>query len=175
MPAYRLGPRHPQIDPTAYIAPGAHVIGSVILHARSSIWFNATLRGDNELIEIGPGSNVQESSVLHTDPGNPLTVGAHVTVGHLAMLHGCWVGEESLIGMQAIVLNGAKIGRRCIIGAGALVTSHMEIPDESLVMGAPAKIIRRVKPEEIEKIIQGAKTYCERAAHYAFNLEETKT
>jgi carbonic anhydrase/acetyltransferase-like protein (isoleucine patch superfamily) len=172
MPAYQLGSRSPQIDPTAYIAPGARVIGDVILKSASSIWFNASLRGDNEPIEIGEGSNVQESAVLHTDPGCPLTIGRNVTVGHLAMLHGCLIADESLIGMQAIILNGARIGRHCIIGAGALVTSNMEIPDSSLVMGSPAKIVRSLRTEEITKIIEGATTYSARAARYREELQE---
>lgn len=172
MPVYQLGTRIPQIDPTAYVAPGAQVIGDVILRAASSIWFNASLRGDNEPIEIGEGSNVQESAVLHTDPGSPLVIGRQVTVGHQAMLHGCVIGDESLIGMQAIVLNGAHIGRNCIIGAGALVTGNMQIADGSLVMGSPAKIVRPVRPEEIAKIIEGAATYSARAIRFRETLQE---
>jgi carbonic anhydrase/acetyltransferase-like protein (isoleucine patch superfamily) len=172
MPVYQLGTQVPQIDPTAYIAPGAQVMGQVILKAASSIWFNASLRGDNEPIEIGEGSNVQESAVLHTDPGSPLVIGARVTVGHQAMLHGCLIGDESLIGMQAIVLNGAQIGRHCIIGAGALVTGNMSIPDGSLVMGSPAKVVRAVRPEEVIKIIEGATTYSARAIRFRETLQE---
>lgn len=172
MPAYQLGNRIPQIDPTAYIAPGAQIIGNVILKAASSIWFNASLRGDNEPIEIGEGSNVQESAVLHTDPGCPLTIGRQVTVGHQAMLHGCIIADESLIGMQAIVLNGAQIGRHCIIGAGALVTSNMVVPEGSLVMGSPGKIIRPVRAEEIAKVIEGAAHYSARAIRFRETLQE---
>jgi carbonic anhydrase/acetyltransferase-like protein (isoleucine patch superfamily) len=172
MPAYQLGTRIPQIDPTAYIAPGAQVIGHVILKPASSIWFNASLRGDNEPIEIGEGSNVQESAVLHTDPGCPLTIGRQVTVGHQAMLHGCIIADESLIGMQAIVLNGAQIGRHCIIGAGALVTSNMVVPDGSLVMGSPGKIMRPVRAEEIAKLIEGAANYSARAIRFRETLQE---
>jgi carbonic anhydrase/acetyltransferase-like protein (isoleucine patch superfamily) len=171
MPIYSLGSRKPQVDPTAYVAPGAQIIGDVILHAGSSIWFNATLRGDNEPIIIGEGSNVQESSVLHTDMGSPLTLGRNVTVGHLAMLHGCLIDDESLIGMQAVVLNGAKIGKQCIIGAGALVTGGMVIPDQSLVMGSPAKIVRSLRPEEITKMAEGALGYQARAVRYRRELQ----
>jgi len=174
MPVYQLGPRQPLIDPTAYVAPGSQIIGDVVLQALSSVWLNARLRGDNEPIVIGEGSNVQESSVLHTDMGSPLTLGRNVTVGHLAMLHGCLIDDESLIGMQAVVLNGAKIGKQCIIGAGALVTGGMVIPDQSLVMGAPAKIIRSLRPEEIAKMAEGAQGYQARAVRYRKDLQEVK-
>ena len=129
------------------------------IEKNTSIWFNATLRGDIENIHIGEGSNVQDSSVLHTDPGYPLKIGKNVTVGHLVMLHGCSIDDNSLIGIGAVILNNAKIGKNCLIGAKALITENKEIPDNSLVMGAPGKIIREVKPEEAEAIKQNAIRY----------------
>ena len=163
MPIYALGPHRPAIDPTAYVTDTAVLIGKVELQAESSVWFGATLRGDNEPIVIGQGSNVQEGAVLHTDPGSPLTVHDHVTVGHQAMLHGCTIGEGSLIGIQAVVLNNAVIGKHCLIGACALVTTGMTIPDGSLVLGSPAKVIRPLTEAEIADIQRGVKTYVERA------------
>ncbi len=170
MSVYQLGSDRPTIHPTAFIAPSAAVIGKVELGELTSIWFNASLRGDNEPIRIGEASNIQESSVLHTDPGQPLTIGQRVTVGHQAMLHGCTVQDESLIGMQAIILNGAQIGRHCIIGAGALVTGNTIIPDGSMVLGSPAKVVRAVKPEEIEMILRVAEGYAARATRYKKEL-----
>jgi carbonic anhydrase/acetyltransferase-like protein (isoleucine patch superfamily) len=171
MPAYQLDDLIPVIDPSAYIAPGAQVIGQVRLLANASIWFNATLRGDNEPIEIGVGSNIQEGAVLHTDRTHPLVIGPGVTVGHQAMLHGCEIGANSLIGMQAIVLNGAKIGQNCIIGAGALVTSGTVVPDNSMFLGSPGRVSRSLKPEEIEMIHRAASGYVERAQHYRSALK----
>ena len=142
-----------------WIAPGAHVIGTVVLGEGTSIWFGAVLRGDNEPLVIGEGTNVQENCVLHTDMGYPLTIGAHVTVGHKAMLHGCTIGEGSLIGMGATVLNGAKIGRGCLIGAGALVTEGKEIPDGSLVMGAPGRVVRALDEAAQAKLLESAAGY----------------
>jgi Carbonic anhydrases/acetyltransferases, isoleucine patch superfamily len=136
----------------------------------SSIWFNVSLRGDNDLIVLGEGSNIQEGSVLHTDTGHPLTIGKRVTVGHQAMLHGCTIGDESLIGMQAILLNGAQVGRHCIIGAGALVTGNTVIPEGSMVLGSPAKVVRPLKPEEIEMIRQAAAGYVDRAKLFKTEL-----
>ena len=136
---YALGDLAPVIDPSAWVAPDANVIGRIVLEAESSVWFGATLRGDNEVIHVGRGSNVQENCVLHTDMGYPLIIGAECTIGHKAMLHGCTIGAGTLIGMGATVLNGAKIGRGCLIGAGALITEGKEIPDFSLVMGSPGR------------------------------------
>ena len=163
MPILRLGDLHPLIDATAWIADGACVIGRVELAAHASVWFNAVLRGDNEPIRIGEASNVQEGAVLHTDPGQPLTIGREVTVGHQAMLHGCTIGDGSLIGIQAVVLNGARIGRDCLIGAGALVTEGKEIPDRSVVMGAPAKVVRELTDADVERLRAGAQVYVQRA------------
>ncbi len=155
-----------------YIAPGARVIGNVTLAEESGIWFNAVLRGDNEPIVIGPGTNVQDGCVLHTDPGFPLTLGADVTVGHSAVLHGCSIGEGTLIGMGAVVLNGAKIGKGCLIGANALVTEGKEIPDHSMVVGQPARVIRPVDPALAAELRRAAGIYRERQRHYRGNLAE---
>ena len=142
-----------------WVAPNATIIGDVTLDKNSSVWFNATIRGDIENIHVGEGSNVQDGSVLHTDPGYPLKIGKNVTIGHLVMLHGCTIGDNSLIGIGAVILNNAKIGNNCIIGAKALITENKEIPDKSLVVGSPGKIIREVTPEEINLITENAKHY----------------
>ena len=153
-----------------YIAPGARLIGNVTLGEAAGIWFNAVLRGDNEPIVIGPGSNVQDGCVLHTDPGFPLTLGADVTVGHGAVLHGCTIGEGTLIGMGAVVLNGAVIGKGCLIGANALVTEGKEIPDHSMVLGQPAKVIRPVDPAMAAELRRAAEIYRKRQQHYREGL-----
>ena len=171
MPVYALGPHRPIVDPTATVTETAVVIGKVELHANSSVWFGATLRGDNEPIVIGKGSNVQEGAVLHTDPGSPLHVGENVTVGHQAMLHGCTIGAGSLIGIQAVVLNDAVIGRDCLIGACALVTSGSMIPDRSMVLGSPAKVVRTLTDEEIANMHKGIQTYVDRAAMFRRELK----
>ena len=142
-----------------WIAPNASIIGDVTLEKNTSIWFNVTLRGDIENIYVGEGSNIQDGSVLHTDPGYPLRIGKNVTIGHLAMLHGCTVGDNSLIGIGAVILNNAKIGKNCIIGANALVTENKEIPDNSLVVGSPGKIIRSITDEEVKSITKNAIYY----------------
>ena len=147
------------------------MIGTVILGARVSIWPYATLRGDNEPIEIGDDSNVQECSVLHADPGFPLTIGRRVTVGHQVMLHGCTVGDGSLIGIQVVVLNGAVIGRNCLIGAGALITEGKQIPDGSLVIGSPAKVVRQLEPAHIERMKRDSDSYVRRAVTYRQDLK----
>ncbi|HZA97104.1 MAG TPA: gamma carbonic anhydrase family protein [Burkholderiaceae bacterium] len=171
MAIYQLGERVPQIDPSAYVFDTATLIGTVILGARVSIWPYATLRGDNEPIEIGDDSNVQESSVLHADPGFPLTIGRRVTVGHQVMLHGCTIGDGSLIGIQVVVLNGAVIGRNCLIGAGALITEGKQIPDGSLVIGSPAKVVRQLEPSHIERIKRDTDSYVQRAVAYRRDLK----
>ncbi|MDH2326134.1 gamma carbonic anhydrase family protein [Cereibacter sp. SYSU M97828] len=142
-----------------WIAPGAHVVGRVVLADGVGIWFGAVLRGDNEEIRIGEGTNIQENSVLHTDWGYPLSVGANCTIGHKAMLHGCTIGDGTLIGMGAMVMNGAKIGKGCLIGANALVTEGKEIPDGSLVMGAPGRIVRELNAEAQERLLASASSY----------------
>ncbi|RHZ93433.1 gamma carbonic anhydrase family protein [Cereibacter sphaeroides] len=167
---YALDGVAPRIDAEAWVAPGASVIGKVVLEAGSSVWFGAALRGDNEEIMIGAGSNVQENAVLHTDMGYPLTVGANCTIGHKAMLHGCTIGENSLIGMGATVLNGAKIGRFCLIGACALVTEGKEIPDFSLVKGSPGKVVRELTEEERARLIASAEGYAANARRFRAGL-----
>ena len=160
---YRLGECQVDAHPNSWIAPNATVIGKVRLEAGSSVWFSAVIRADtNELIHIGENSNVQDGSVLHTDMGYPLTLGKGVTVGHKVMLHGCTVGDYSLIGINAVVLNGAKIGKYCIIGANALIPEGKEIPDGSLVMGSPGKVVRELT-EQQKKVLEAS------AAHYALN------
>ena len=170
MPLFQLGQDRPQVHPSVFVAPSAIVVGKVELHENSSVWFNVSLRGDNDLIVLGEGSNIQEGSVLHTDTGHPLTIGKRVTVGHQAMLHGCTIGDESLIGMQAILLNGSQVGRHCIIGAGALLTGNTVIPEGSMVLGSPAKVVRPLKPEEIEMIRQAAAGYVDRAKLFKTEL-----
>ena len=167
---YALGDIAPVIDPTAWVAPDANVIGRIVLEAGSSVWFGVTLRGDNEVIHVGAGSNVQDHCVLHTDMGHPLTIGANCTIGHKAMLHGCTIGEGSLIGMGATILNGAKIGRGCLIGAGALITEGKEIPDFSLVIGSPGKVARTLDAEAQAKLLRSAESYRANAARFRAGL-----
>ena len=156
---YDLGNKKVKNEGANWVAPNASIIGDVTLKKDTSIWFNATLRGDVENIYIGEGSNVQDGSVLHTDPGYPLKIGKDVTIGHLVMLHGCTIGDNSLIGIGAIILNGAKIGKNCIIGANALVTENKIIPDNSLVIGSPGKIVRLVNDDEVKSITENAIHY----------------
>ncbi|WP_417269886.1 gamma carbonic anhydrase family protein [Celeribacter sp.] len=172
MTLYTLGNHAPVLPQNGdyWVAPDANVIGKVILGEGANIWFGATLRGDNEAIEVGTGSNVQENSVLHTDMGFPLTIGAGCTIGHKAILHGCTIGENSLIGMGATVLNGAKIGRDCLIGAGALITEGKEIPDGSLVMGAPGKVVRTLTDAQIQSLRTSALHYQARAREFREGL-----
>lgn len=162
MAIYQLGEHAPDIDASAYIADSANIIGKARIEANASVWFDVTIRGDNELITVSENSNVQEGCVLHTDPGFPLTIGRNVTVGHQAMLHGCTIGEGSLIGIQAVILNGAKIGRNCLVGAGALVTEGKEFPDNSLIIGSPAKAVRTLNEEDIARIQRNTANYVKR-------------
>ena len=159
MAIYSLGDRRPEIRGECWIADNATVIGSVVLENNASVWFNVVIRGDNDPITIGEGSNVQDGSILHTDEGIPLTLGANVTVGHLAMLHGCTVGEGSLIGIKSVILNRAVIGKHCLIGANSLIPEGKVIPDRSLVMGSPGKIIRQLTDEEVERLQKSAQGY----------------
>ena len=170
MPIYQLGDKHPQLAASAWVADSAQVLGDVRLEADVSIWFNTVLRGDNDPITIGSGSNIQDGSVLHTDNGVPLTIGRHVTVGHQVMLHGCTIGDESLIGIGAVVLNGAVIGRHCLVGAGALVTEGKTFPDGSLIIGSPARVARQLTPEQIEALRRSAQHYIENARRYREQL-----
>ena len=164
---YDLKDKKPQNSGENWVAPNATIIGDVILEKNSSIWFNAVLRGDIENIYIGEGSNIQDGSVLHTDPGCPLNVGKDVTVGHLVMLHGCTIGDNSLIGIGAVILNNAKIGKNCIIGAKALITENKEIPDNSLVVGSPGKVIREVTEDEKKSVLENTKHYQENWKKYS--------
>lgn len=156
----------PQLAEDAWVAPDAQLIGKVVLEAGASVWFGAILRGDNEEIRIGAGSNVQELTVCHTDMGHPLTIGADCTIGHRAILHGCTIGDGVLVGMGAIILNGAKIGAGSLIGAGALLTEGKEIPPGSLVMGSPGKVVREVDEATRDKLLQSAASYRANAARF---------
>ncbi|MEQ9451908.1 MAG: gamma carbonic anhydrase family protein [Pseudomonadales bacterium] len=168
---YQLDGEKVQAEGDFWVADSAAVIGKVLLKQDASVWFNAVLRGDNELITVGEGSNIQDGSVLHTDPGYPLTIGAHVTVGHKVMLHGCEIGEGSLIGINAVVLNGAKIGRNCLIGANALITEDKVIPDNSMVLGSPGKVVKTLSDEQAAGIRIGAAHYVENARRYRAGLQ----
>ena len=167
---YNLGNKKVKNNGENWVAPNASVIGDVTLEKNTSIWFNATLRGDVENIYVGEGSNIQDGSVLHTDPGYPLKIGKDVTIGHLVMLHGCTIGDNSLIGIGAVILNGAKIGKNCIIGANALVTENKEIPENSLVIGSPGKIIRQVTKAEKKAVFDNAKRYQDNWKKYSKSI-----
>jgi carbonic anhydrase/acetyltransferase-like protein (isoleucine patch superfamily) len=153
-----------------WIAPTATVIGRVRLERNASVWWGAVLRGDNELITVGENSNVQDCSVLHTDPGFPLTIGANVTIGHLVMLHGCTIGEGSLIGIGSVILNRTRIGRNCLIGAKTLLGEGKDIPDNSVVMGAPGKVVRQVTPEMVARVAEGTQGYVANWRRYKAGL-----
>jgi carbonic anhydrase/acetyltransferase-like protein (isoleucine patch superfamily) len=172
MTVYRLGDESPVLARTAYVAPNAVVVGKVVLAENSSVWFGATLRGDNETISIGTNSNVQDLAVLHTDPGFPLSIGANVSIGHQAMMHGCTVGEGSLIGIQSVVMNGAVIGKGCLVGAGALITERKVFPDGCLIIGSPAKALRELTAEEQENLLKVAANYAERGGYYRKHLQQ---
>lgn len=171
MTIYQYDQHSPQIDSTAYVAPEAVVIGRVELGAYSSIWPCAVLRGDNELISLGEGSNAQDGAILHTDPGHPCQVGKNVTIGHQAMLHGCTVEDGSLIGIQAVVLNGAVIGKESLVGAGALVTEGKVFPPRSLILGSPARRVRELTDEEVKGLQRNTNVYRERAVDYKEKLK----
>ena len=171
MPIYQLGAWVPQIDPSAFIHETAVLIGQVRVGPNASVWPFATLRGDNEPITLGPDSNCQEGCTLHTDPGFPLTVGERVTVGHHAMLHGCTVGDDSLIGIQAVILNGVVVGRGCLIGAASLITEGKHIADRSLVLGSPGKVVRELDEQEIERSRAIAQSYVTRSGRYKTALK----
>ena len=169
---YRLGKQTPDIHSTVFVAKSADIIGQVTLKEHSSVWFNAVIRGDCAHIEVGARSNIQDGAVLHADPGTPCIIGADVTVGHNAMVHGCTIGEGSLVGINAVVLDGAVVGKNCLIGAGALVTGGTQIPDNSLVLGAPAKVKATLTEEQITAMRGGAKHYVRNAALFAAQLVE---
>jgi carbonic anhydrase/acetyltransferase-like protein (isoleucine patch superfamily) len=170
---YALDDRSPElVGDGHFVAANATVIGHVRLLPESSIWFNCVLRGDNEPIEVGAGSNVQDGCVLHTDPGFPLTIGAGVTVGHKVMLHGCTIGDNSLIGIGSTILNGATIGRNCLVGAHSLITEGKSFPDGSLILGSPAKAVRELTAEEIAGMTESARHYVANAARFQAELRE---
>ncbi|WP_298422478.1 gamma carbonic anhydrase family protein [Rhodoblastus sp.] len=172
MSLYSLDGIAPELPPEGrhFVAPDANLIGRVRLREDASVWFGATLRGDNEWIDIGERSNIQDMSVLHTDMGCPLTIGPDVTVGHAVVLHGCTIGEGSLIGMGATIMNNAKIGRFCVVGANALIPEGKEFPDYSLIVGAPAKVIRPIDPSAGESLLASARRYVQNGRRYAAGL-----
>jgi carbonic anhydrase/acetyltransferase-like protein (isoleucine patch superfamily) len=173
MPVYTLDGAQPELPAVGefWIAPDAALIGRVRLGHKASVWFGAVLRGDNDPIMIGEGTNIQDQSMLHTDIGFPLTIGAGCTIGHRVVLHGCTIGDNSLIGIGAVVLNGARIGSNCLIGAGALVTEGKEIPDNSLVMGAPSRVVRNVSDEQAARMRLSALHYIENWKRYTAHMK----
>jgi carbonic anhydrase/acetyltransferase-like protein (isoleucine patch superfamily) len=170
MAIYRLDGHSPHLAEGAWVADSAQVMGRVELLEDASVWFGAVIRGDNELLSIGRGSNIQDGSVVHSDMGYPMTLGADVSVGHQVMLHGCSVGDGSLIGIQSVVLNGARIGRNCLVGAGSLVTEGKEFPDGSMIIGRPAKVVRELTAEQIAGLRRIATHYVENARRYRAGL-----
>jgi carbonic anhydrase/acetyltransferase-like protein (isoleucine patch superfamily) len=172
MPLYKLdgeGVTTP-VNGKFWVAPNAVLLGKVALEEDASVWFGAVLRGDNELITVGARSNVQDGSVLHTDPGFPLTIGEDCTIGHMAMLHGCTIGRGTLVGIGSIIMNGARIGEECVIGAGALVPEGKEIPARSMVLGSPGKIVRQLNDEDVQRFGRGAQRYVDNWKRYAAGL-----
>jgi len=172
MAVYQLDVLIPQIADSAWVADNAQVMGDVQMAPDSSVWFSSVVRGDTATIRIGEGTNIQDGSVLHADVGMPLTLGKHVTVGHMVQLHGCMVGDESLIGIGAIVLNGAKIGKNCLVGAGSLVTEGKEFPDGSMILGSPAKVVRQLTPEQIEGLRRSAQHYVNNKNRFKAGLKK---
>ena len=174
MTLYALGDHHPQLHADTWVAPDANLVGQVVLEEGASVWFGTTIRADHEEIRVGKGSNVQENCVFHIDAGYPLTVGENCTIGHKVMLHGCTIGDNSLIGMGATVLNGATIGRNCLIGAGALITENKVIPDGSLVMGVPGKVVRELDAEAIRGLTLSALHYQENMRRFRDELRRVE-
>lgn len=172
MALYELDGQAPRIGENAWVADSAQVIGKVVLGENASVWFGAVLRGDNETLTIGRNSNVQDMSVLHSDHGSPLTIGENVTLGHQVMLHGCTVGDNTLIGIQSVILNNAKIGRNSIVGAGSIVTEGKEFPDNSLIIGAPAKVVRTLDDAAAAKLLQSAESYVANSRRFAKGLRK---
>jgi carbonic anhydrase/acetyltransferase-like protein (isoleucine patch superfamily) len=170
MAIYRFEQHAPTVAPDAYVADNATVLGRVRLGPRASVWFSASVRGDNDDIVIGAGSNVQDGAVLHVDPGFPMKIGERVSIGHQVMLHGCTIGDGALIGIQAIVLNGAVIGEQSLVGAGALVTEGKQFPPRSLILGAPAKVVRELTDKDLLMLKAAADSYIERSARYRTSL-----
>lgn len=173
MTVYSLGAAVPTLPPQGeyWIAPTASVMGNVILKKNASIWWGAIARGDNDPITIGENSNVQDGSVLHTDLGVPLTIGANVTIGHMVMLHGCTIGDGSLIGIQSVVLNRSVIGKDCLVGAGSIVTEGKSFPDRSMILGSPAKVVRELSEENASRLSMSAESYVQRGQDYKSNLK----
>ena len=172
MAIYELDGVAPLVADTAWVADSAQVMGNVSLGERASVWFGAVIRGDTETISIGHDSNIQDTAVLHADHGFPLVIGDRVTVGHQVMLHGCTIGDESLIGIGAVVLNVAKIGKHCLVGAGSLVTEGKVFPDGSMIIGSPAKAVRQLSPEQIEGLKRSAQHYAENGDRYRKGLKK---
>ena len=173
MTIYALGDSRPQlVDGKCWVAPNAVVVGDVRLHEDASVWFGVVMRADNEPITLGQGSNIQENSVLHVDPGYPLTIGKDCTIGHAAILHGCTIGDNSLIGMGATILNGAVIGKNCIVGANALITEGKAIPDNSLVVGAPGRVMRTLDEKTAANNVRISQNYAKRWKRYAAEMKE---
>ena len=172
MAVYEVDGMTPQVDATAWIADSAQVMGNVTIGPDASVWFGCVLRGDTESMSIGEGSNIQDLTVMHADHGLPLTIGKHVTVGHKVMLHGCTIGAESLIGIGAIVLNGARIGKNCLVCCGSLGTEGKEFPDGSMIMGTPAKVVRQLTPEQIEGLRLSAQHYIDNARMFRATLKK---
>ena len=168
---HTLDNRTPLLKGENFVAPNATVIGRVTLEARASVWFNCVLRGDTDEIVVGEGSNVQDGSVLHTDPGIQLRVGANCTIGHMVMLHGCEIGDGSLIGIKAVILNGSKIGRNSLVGAGTLIPERKTFPDGVLIMGTPGKVVRELSPPEIQALQINAQVYRENAKRYLAQMK----
>lgn len=166
MAVYQLEDRIPDIADSCFIAPSADVIGSVVLKRHASIWFNAVARGDNDMISIGRRSNIQDNTVLHTDPGIPLIIGSNVTVGHSVMLHGCHIEDNCLIGIGSTIMNNAEVGKYCIVGANTLITEGKKFPDGSMIVGSPGRMIRKLSDEEISQLAQIAEIYVKKIARY---------
>lgn len=171
---YKFGDKQPKLSSNYYVAPGAAVIGDVRIGEDVSIWFNAVLRGDNDTIELGDGTNIQDGAVLHVDKGHPIKLGKRVTIGHKAMVHGCTIGDGSLVGMNAVILNDAVIGNHCLIGANALVKEGMEIPDGSLVLGSPARVVKQLDEAALDKIEYGVQHYIDKIEMYKKELSRIR-
>lgn len=171
MAIYRLGDLTPHVDATAWVANSATVVGQVELGAGASVWYGAVIRADNDRIRIGARTSIQDGAIVHTDAGYPLDVGEGCVIGHQVMLHGCSIGDGTLVGIQAVVLNGARIGRQCIVGAGSVVTEGKEFPDGSMILGAPAKVVRQLDPEQIARMAQAAAHYVKQADRHRTHLQ----
>ena len=167
MALYELDGAKPELDAESWVADNAVLLGRVILRRNASVWFGCTLRGDNDPITVGENSNVQDGSVIHTDDGSPTVIGANCTIGHMVMLHGCTIGDNTLVGIGAVVLNGAKIGKNCLIGAGSLITENKVIPDNSMVLGSPGKVVREVSAEQAQMLTASALHYVHNRQRYA--------